>query len=470
MTLYEIKEKLAELGAAIKVDAEWIAAKAADPTVEIKALEEKQSHRDELKKRFDMLKAQEAAMEAEEKAKLKPVEPESKDGTVSKKAEFIRDVISGAVKKDYQGLGSIPANSADYGYGSRLLPTNMSRQLLTEPFEENSLRERVRITNIVNLVEPKLGFSFGDGSLDDVLDLESAREIELSGDSITYSRFQTRIKARVSNSLLRGADVDLVGSVENALRGGLALKEKRRAFATVSDGTHDHMSFYLSGIKSVAGDSTVKSIINAIADIPTAYRNIAVYMRRQDYYAALEELNGGDALYGRKLEEIIGAPVVFNDAAITPVVGDFSYYGINYDEASFDSEKNIDKGEWLFVLETVGDQRIRMKSAFRLAYVRVMVIGASVEASNTGAAGDTITVSAITTNNGSTPVSGITYQWQKYNAGAWEDLTSSYTGYHGATLTTKSTDAGASFRCVVTFTDTDGVSTAASNVVTLAGA
>ena len=55
MTLFELKEKIATLEAAIGEDAAWIAEKAADPATAMEELTARKSHRDELAARRDML-------------------------------------------------------------------------------------------------------------------------------------------------------------------------------------------------------------------------------------------------------------------------------------------------------------------------------------------------------------------------------------------------------------------------------
>ena len=80
--------------------------------------------------------------------------------------------------------------------------------------------------------------------------------------------------------------------------------------------------------------------------------------------------SNSEALFDSKPASILGYPVVFCDRANIPVVGDFQYYGINYDISTvFDVDKDVDKGEYKYVLTAWGDQQIRLKSAFRLALV-----------------------------------------------------------------------------------------------------
>ena len=52
-----------------------------------------------------------------------------------------------------------------------------------------------------------------------------------------------------------------------------------------------------------------------------------------------------------------------------PVVGDFNYFGINYNGITFDTDKDVKHGEYLFVLTTWYDQQRILDSAFRIAKV-----------------------------------------------------------------------------------------------------
>lgn len=380
MTLFELKEKIATLNAGISADADWIAEKAADPSVEMKDITTKEAHRKELTARRDMLQAQHDAMEEaqrrqlERKEKASPAGLSEKEKAMRAKAEFYRAALSGGdMKKAYEGLGAIPTGSADLGHGEHLLPRNMSGELLTEPMEENTLRRVEPVSQINGLEETKLDFSIEDAKLVDVTDSETAREIQQDASTISYGRFKTKIVATVKDTVLHGTDFDLVSKVESALRSGLAIKEKMNAFRTVSDTKHDHMSFYLNSIKEVEGDDLIQAVINAWADLPEMFAgNASAVMRKQDYYAAIRKLaNGAADLWGKKPEDVLGIPVVFNDRAVTPVVGDFRYSRQNYDVgAIYETDKDAKKGEYYFVLTAWGDHRIRLKNAFRLAKVK----------------------------------------------------------------------------------------------------
>ena len=392
MTLFELKEKMATIKAAILADANWLAEKAADPSTEMKDIEEKQAHRDELQKRYDTLKAEHDRMEIEQREAIAAkavadgkVTPEQ--NLIAAKAAFYRAVFSGQPisSKTYEGLGGIPAADADLGNGDKLLPTNLARELLVEPFEINPLRTIARITNITGLEEPKLGYTIEDADLADVTDKQTANEIELSGDTVAYGRLKAKVSATIKDTVLHGTDLDIVTAVEGALRSALAKREKHFAFlpaaSCASDATHKHMSFYNGTISNsvTTYDITTKTgatmydaIVAALADLADDYAvNARVVMKKADYYAMIKELaNDSEALFGSKPASILGYPVDFCDKATIPVVGDFSFYGINYDIGTiFETDKDAKKGEYYWVLTAWGDQQIRLKSAFRLAVV-----------------------------------------------------------------------------------------------------
>lgn len=483
MNLYDLKEKLATLNAAIAADASWIAEKAADPTIPMEEIKAKTAHRDELTERKNLLQVQHDELEKQQRDALKNQRPTGnpeKDDEINKKAAFFKAALLGdkeAAKKAYGGLGAIPVNTADLGYGENLLPINMETELITEPFETNSLRTIEQVSQVTGLVEPKLLFEIEDADLADITDAQTAKEIALTGADVEYGRFKTKISATVKDTVLHGTPTNLVSTIENGLRSGLARKEKMRVFNTTPDGTHDHMSFYLKdGIKSVAGNDLIDAILKALGDLTDSYsENAAIVMRKTDYYSAVNKLaNGGATLWGKKPEDVIGYPVIFNDMAVVPIIGDFRYARLNYDIGTvYETDKDGKKGEYYFILTAWFDHQIKLASAFRTAYVRIQVIGAAI-ADITVAAEEQIKVTSLVFNDSEEDgTSGtVAYLWQKLVAGEWTDLKSadSYVGYNGADLTTKSGDANASFRCKVTFTDDDGVSTVYTNIVTVSAA
>lgn len=377
MTLFEMKEKIFSLSNERKTIADWIAEKAADPNVPMDDIKAKQAKMEELTSRINIMQK---AHDDEEDAQRKQLAMQKgggagtgmteKEAVIKAKAGFYRAVLTGGdVKKAFEGLGALPAGAEALGYGENLLPTNLSNELLMEPLEENSLRRIEPVSQITGLEEAKLLFEIEDADLADVTDQETAKEIELEGSTVSYGRYKTKITATIKDTVLHGTDFALVSAVESALRSGLAIKEKINAFRVTSDTTHDHMSFYLNGIKEVEGDNLIQAIINAWADLPEAFAaNAKCVMRKTDYYAAIQTMANGDNLWGKKPEDVIGIPVEFNDRAVTPIVGNFQYSRQNYDIGTiFETDKDAKKGEYYFVLTAWGDHRIRLKSAFRLA-------------------------------------------------------------------------------------------------------
>ncbi len=387
MTLFEVKENLQILKEQIAADRDAIMKKAANPASNMEEIEALEAHLESTQKRFDLLQIEHDRMEEEQRKNIGKNLPgmavNEADDIIRRKAAFYRAALTGGdITKAYEGLGAIPAGSADLGGGEHLLPTNVSRELITEPVEENSLRQVEPVSQITGLEEPKLLFSIEDANLADVTDKETAKEIKLEGDTISYGRFKTKIFATIKDTVLHGSDANLVETVENALRSGIAVKEKMRAFAPASgngayDATHKHMSFYAetesaTDIKTVTGSDIIDAIVKAWADLPEAFStNATCIMRKQDYYAAVRTLaNSSVDLWGKKPEDVIGIPVVFNDRAVTPIVGDFRYSKQNYDIATiYETDKDGKKGEYYFILTAWGDHRIRLKSAFRLAKV-----------------------------------------------------------------------------------------------------
>ena len=394
--LYQLKSDMATVGAELKAVSAELMKAAANPAVDIEevtALETKQAN---LQKRFDLIKGQHDKVKAAQEAKLKQQNPVGAAATdearvVAAKAEFIRakvekrEVSSEAkdVLATVTPLRALPGSGGNTG--QNLLPTNMGTELIHEPFVKNPLRGRIGMTAIKGLELPKIDFTLGDD--DFITDAETAKEIQLTGDKVEFGRNKFKVKVRISDTVLHGSDVDLVTYVENALRSGLAAKERKEAFAE-GDGL-DLNSFYEDDgevspeylITAVTGEDMYSAITNALADLHEDFReSAAVCMRYADYVTMLKDLsNNSVPLYGKQPEEIIGAPVFFCDAAYitvndakvgVPIVGDFRYFHINYDpDTIYDSDKDVDSGDYKWVLTAWFDLKFKLRSAFRLAVV-----------------------------------------------------------------------------------------------------
>jgi len=203
------------------------------------------------------------------------------------------------------------------------------------------------------------------------------------------------VKVKISDTVIHGSDLDLVTYVENALRSGLAAKEKKVSFAGGSPNSspssgEEHMSFYQPNpepnpdeqsqssdnnyaIGTVEGNDYYEAITNAIADLHEDFReNAKVVMRYADYVTMLKTLsNNSMDLYRVQPEQIIGKPVIFCDSATIPIVGDFGYCRLNYDgDLVYDADKDVDNGNYIWVLTGWFDQHRLLNSAFRLAVLR----------------------------------------------------------------------------------------------------
>lgn len=313
---------------------------------------------------------QEAMVRMQDQSKPENLSKEEK--VIKAKADLIRNTIAGRVqpREVLNELG----DGASLGNGQKILPTTLMTELVVEPYAKNPLRGVSKFTNITNLEVPKIAFTLEN---DDFLaaDNETAKEMKASASIITFERKKFKVFADVTETVLRGTDTNLVAHVENALKSGMARKEKKIAFAEVTNAADT--SFYNKtsnnyDIKTIQKESLYLAIKAALADLEDEYAdNAKVVMKKSDYFDMIEALaNGNTSFYQAQPETILGAPVIFCDLATVPVIGDFSYSQFNYDlDATYESDKNIKTGVTSFVLTAYLDHKILMKSAFRLAKV-----------------------------------------------------------------------------------------------------
>ena len=296
----------------------------------------------------------------------------SGDEKIEAKAELIRATMK--KEKVNQRVLNLLGEGSGNGNGENILPSTLLTELVSEPFATNPLRQLSTMTNITNLELPKIAFTLDD---DNFLtsNSETAKEMKLSASKIKFERKDFRVFADITDAILRGTNTNLVSYVENALRSGMAKKEKKIAFEEGT--TNADTSFYNKtntnyDIKAISKPTLYAAIKGALADLEDDYADRAqIVMRRSDYYDIIETLaNGNATLYQAQPESVLGAPVTFCDLAKVPVVGDFSYSHYNYDlDVTYESDKNIKTGVTSFVLTGYLDHKIKMKSAFRLAVV-----------------------------------------------------------------------------------------------------
>ena len=288
--------------------------------------------------------------------------------------------------------------------GDKLLPANMSNDLLYEPMAKNQFRELSKFTAIMNLELPKISFDVATGAgtaggVNNVgagvpaflkTDSETAKEIKSTAALIKFERNKFKVFCAIPETVYRGTDVNLMEVVNAALQSGFAKKEKAMVLekvvaATGTNNADAPVSFYTeigtaaygdksnaSAIKKIEGATMYEAIINGICDLEEDYAQDAVLvMRKVDYFKMIKELvNQNATLFGAKPEEVLGIPVKFIDACETPILGDFKYSHYNYDlSMEYDSDKEILTGVRRFVVTAWVDHRITMKSAFRLLTV-----------------------------------------------------------------------------------------------------
>ena len=377
VTLYQMKDNLSQVGQELQQVNDEISMKAGNPSFPDEDLNDLSEKADGLEKRYNLLKIQVDKKEKAESSKNKEFNnsQDPKEKRIHAYAQLIRSVMHNEApsKEILQVLGDDNGSGENGTGGQSFLPVTVSNQIITEPLDDNPLRNDETISAITNLILPRVRFQIDDDSF--VNDQEIAKELKLKGDSVTFGRYKTKIKAAITEAILLGTDTGLVSYTNAALQAGLAVKEKRVAFAKEPKTGEEHMSFYSekTGIKSIDGTTIFDAITNAVADIADGFQNgLKIYMTRPNYLKMIKELvnNSGD-LFGKKPEEILGYPVRFSELATTPVVGNFSYAQLNYEisQTLYEQWKDYDKGINYFQLTAWFDHQILLSSAFRLANV-----------------------------------------------------------------------------------------------------
>lgn len=371
MKLYQMKQSLFNIGEEIQDVNEKIIQQAASPDPKASdEIKELQKTADSLQVRYDALNKQVKEKEEEQSNKAKTVAPDDpKERFNHGFAELVRKTVhKEAIGPEiYQALGD-----EDTTGGNKFLPKTVSTEIITEPAVKNPLRDISVVSQIPNLEIPRLTFTLDDDGF--IQDKETAKEIAAKGDTVAFGRNKFKVYVGISETVLLGSDADLTAYVEQGLKNGVTQKEKNVSFST--DQTEEplkHMSFYSAGIKSVTGSDLYEAITQAVADLDEAYRdNAQIVMAYKDYLTIIKTLaNGSTTLYNAQPEAVLGKPVVFTDAATTPVVGDFSYSQYNYDiNTIYDQDKDVKTGINQFVLTAWFDHVIKLNSAFRLASVK----------------------------------------------------------------------------------------------------
>lgn len=372
MNFYQMKRNAMNIGDELQQANEKLNDMLNNPQISTEDITAQQKVVDTVQQRFEIANAQLAKEEAKQKDNL--VKESNQMGPQEKRKSAFAELVRKTMAKEsvpasiYQALGDNDSTG-----GNKFLPKTVSTNIITGPQEHNPLRDISTVTQITNLEIPRLSFTLDDDGF--IQDGDTAKEIQAKGDTVQFTRNKFKVKVGLSETVLLGSDANLAAYVETELTNGVTRKEWNVAFAeSPAKENEKHMSFYDAsvGIKSVSGSDLYDAITNAVADLHEDYReNATIVMAYKDYLKIIKTLaNGSTTLYGAQPEAVLGKPVVFTDAATTPVVGDFSYSQYNYDiNTIYDEDKDVDTGIEKFVLTAWFDHQIKLSSAFRLAKV-----------------------------------------------------------------------------------------------------
>ena len=373
LTVSELDARMETLREGIRTDREALLALTNDQGAKMEDIRAKKQVLDDKLERLSLMENQRAAMVEQAKNSLGGKAPQAKMTVKEAAGAFYRAALTDtpAAQMAYEQLGAIPAENADQGHGSRLMPTTLVNDLLLEPEIENPLRPFMTVTNVVGLELPKLDFTAENDDFDK--DGATAKELEMDSGNIQFGRHKLHLIAHVSESLLRTTPLNIERAVASGLESAMMNKELKVMFAATPATGEEYMSFYSTqnGIETVNGETMLDAIIAAYADLEDRYRqNARVVMSYAAYAAMIRTLANSESLFSRKPEEILGIPVVFCDRATKPVVGDFRYCCLNFDTAPwFDTDKDLTHGNRLFDVTAQYDIKLRMSAAFRLAAV-----------------------------------------------------------------------------------------------------
>lgn len=385
MDLFEMRTSKFNLGQSLQSANEKLAEMAGQPDASAEDIQAQQKKVDALQLRYNTISEQVKKVETEQKAKLtedknkvaqNKISSDPKERMIQMEAAWIRKTVRPDNAEFQEKWNEIKQEMKDDtdSKGGKLLPVNVSNQLVSEPFATNPLRQMETVSTITNLILPRIAFDIADDSF--INDGDISKEMDLKGDQITFERHMLKVRAGISDTVLMGTDTGLVDYVNNALASALQLKERNMALGTSNPAGLEHMSFYDTTtvkIKKVSGSDLFHAIRKALADLDDAFQdNAKILMTRNDYYDMLDGLaNNSSTLYQAQPESILGAPVVFTSAATTPIVGDFSFAQLNYEISSslYEQYKDYQKGMNYFQLTAWFDHQIKLASAFRLATV-----------------------------------------------------------------------------------------------------
>ena len=193
MDLYSMKTNVLNIGQSLKEANDKLAEIAVNPASTTEDITAQQKKVDSLQKRYNTISDQLKKAEAEQKANLTrvkqvqnakklPDEPEKR--MIAMEAAWIRKTVRPDNAEFQEKWNTIKQEMKDdsTSQGGKLLPINVSNQLISEPFAKNPLRQMETVSTITNLILPRIAFDIADDSFVD--DGEIAKEMSLKGDQI----------------------------------------------------------------------------------------------------------------------------------------------------------------------------------------------------------------------------------------------------------------------------------------------
>ena len=218
------------LGQSLQSANEKLAEMAGQPDVSAEDIQAQQKKVDALQLRYNTISEQVKKVETEQKAKLtegknkvaqNKISSDPKERMIQMEAAWIRKTVRPDNADFQEKWNTIKQEMKDdtTTQGGKLLPVNVSNQLVSEPFATNPLRQMETVSTITNLILPRIAFDIADDSF--VNDGDISKEMDLKGDQITFERHMLKVRAGISDTVLMGTDTGLVDYVNNALASAL---------------------------------------------------------------------------------------------------------------------------------------------------------------------------------------------------------------------------------------------------------
>lgn len=175
MDLFEMRTSKFNLGQSLQSANEKLAEMAGQPDVSAEDIQAQQKKVDALQLRYNTISEQVKKAETEQKAKLtedknkvaqNKISSDPKERMTQMEAAWIRKTVRPDNAEFQEKWNTIKQEMKDdtTTQGGKLLPVNVSNQLVSEPFATNPLRQMETVSTITNLILPRIAFDIADDS------------------------------------------------------------------------------------------------------------------------------------------------------------------------------------------------------------------------------------------------------------------------------------------------------------------